>query len=650
MKASYLTIAAIVIIAVIVAAVIVHRGRGPGPSRIDPMTIPKFQNELVIPPIYAPTIEMDPATKKMSAYYTVDMTEFYEQILPPGYPKTKVWGYGGLVYDPTSPTNVKYVRNSPGPTFEAIQGIPSIVTWVNKITTPNMFAVDPTLHWANPNNMPMMPEMPWPLFPPGFVNAQSPVPLVPHLHGGEQQSYYDGDPDEWFTADGKHGSGYSTYTPTTSNSAVYYYPNEQPPATLWYHDHALGITRLNVMAGLAGFYILNKIEDPIATQLPSSQYDIPLAIQDRSFNSDGSLYFPSEGINPDIHPYWQPEFFGDTIVVNGKVWPNLNVEPRQYLFRLLDGSNARFYTLSLTDNDNQDMVYPFIQIGTDGGYLSAPVTLTSLTIAPGERADILVDFSTMPAGTKIIVRNTAAAPFPEGDPANFDEKTVGQIMQFTVEQGLSVAPETLPKLLNTIPALENNAPTRVLTLYEVDDNNGDPQMVTLNGQRWAGAITETPEVGSTEDWMIVNLTPDAHPIHLHLVQFQLVSRQNFRADDYTADWLALNGISDPVTQLPFPDNVVPETLDVSNYLQGTPIGPALNENGWKDTMQAPPGMVTIIRIRWAPLTAPTSGPNAPTPGVNLYPFDPTAGPGYVWHCHILDHEDDEMMRPYKVVP
>src|SRR3990170_3255893 len=264
----------------------------------------------------------------------------------------------------------------------------------------------------------MMPTPPFEPFPPGYPEAQSPVPLVAHLHGGEVQSYFDGGPDEWFTSDGKQGLGYSTLIPTNNNSAVYYYPNMQQPATLWYHDHALGVTRINVMSGLAGFYFLRDPADPIAPLLPSGKYEVPLAIQDRTFLTDGSFWFPNVGINPTTdHPYWMPEFFGNTIMVNGKVWPNMNVDRTMYRLRLLDGSNARLYTLTFVDQST-GMPLPIIQIGTDGGYLKAPVSLTQLTIAPGERAVILVDFRGLAPGTKVLLKNSAKAPFPAGTAAD----------------------------------------------------------------------------------------------------------------------------------------------------------------------------------------------------------------------------------------
>jgi len=628
---------------------------------LDPLTIPKYVNQLVKPPVYVPT------TIGGVNYYTINMTKFQQQIIPPStpnplnpllpFPTTEVWGYGGIVDG-----NV-FFRFAPAPTFEAMRGTPINVTWQNNITTSHMFAVDPTLHWANPRMMPMMPPMPWPAYPPGFTEAQSPVPLITHLHGGEVHSTSDGHPEAWFTYNGSRGDAFNVTAVGTGqpNEARFFYPNQQPPTTLWYHDHALGITRINVMSGLAGFYLLRDSWEftPGATgkrPLPFGVYEYPIAIQDRSFNVDGSMWFPKIGLDPMVHPYWQPEFFGNTIMVNGKVWPNLNVEQALYRFRLLDGSNARFYTLWFQVKPLNPLLNPpplmFYQIGTDGGYLSAPVPLTSLTIAPGERADILVDFSTLSPGDRVIVRNSAKAPFPAGTAP--DPKTVGQIMQFTVTGPLSDTsqPTTIPLTLpSTIPTLTPNAPSRTLTLIEKMGMLG-PTEIFLDGQRWAGnpiqAISEKPQVGSTEDWYIVNPTADTHPIHLHLVQFQLVSRQKFDAKKYLTDWMLLNFI-DPVTMTGLPlDKPTVNVPSLTPYLKGKSIGPAPNEMGWKDTIQMNPGEITIIRVRFAPLDYGLLGKTTYVPFTNQYPFDPTTGPGYVWHCHILDHEDNEMMRPYNV--
>ncbi len=640
---------------------------------LDPLSIPKYTNQLVIPPVYVPHWNYDYKTRQWVQEYKVDMTEFYEQILPTvdangaatGFDQTKVWGYGGIAKDKLTGQYLGYFRNSPAATFEATKNVPVRVTWINKITTPSMFAVDPTLHWANPNNIPMnmgmsmnekgVPEPPFPSFPPGFdgtqenpegyyYNAQSPVPLVTHVHGAVVKSDSDGGPEQWFTANGIHGADYRTTKSTANNSAVYYYPNQQEATTIWYHDHALGMTRLNVMSGLAGFYLIRDPCDQIADRLPKGKYEIPIAIQDRSFNLDGSMWFPSVGNVPDVHPYWNPEFFGNTIMVNGKVWPNLNVDQGQYRFRVLDGSNARFYNFSLTIvGTNQTL--PFTMIGTEGGYLQSAVKLNSIVIAPGERADILVDFSKLAPGTKIIMTNNAKAPYPAGDPV--DPETTGQIMQFTVGSKCGFTARWLPSILNptlkgTYPTLRPTNFTRTLTYFEEMNSDGEPLGVFLNGQRWVAPVTETPRIGSTEDWWLVNPTMDTHPIHTHLTMFQVLYRIPFNATAYEEDWMALNGM------VPLPINQTPTVLSVQPYLTGPAESPLASERGWKDTVQTPPGYVTVIRIRWAPQDAPVSGPCAPVPGVNLYKFDATTGPGYVWHCHIIDHEDNEMMRPYIV--
>ena len=342
-------------------------------SILDPTSIPKFENQLSAPPpVYQPTIIGAPGRVTQNDY-TVMMSSFEQQILPPSMGMlTTVWGYGGKVNDALTGESLGFVQNSPGPTFEAIKGIPVKVKWQNNISSPYLFAVDPTIHWANPNNISMTSTSPFPNYPPGFPDAQNPVPLVTHLHGGENQSFNDGGPTQWFTADGKHGPTYSTYEETDANSAVYYYPNTQQPTTLWYHDHALGLTRLNVASGLAGFYLIRDPEnDKVAALLPSGKYEMPLAIQDRTFNTDGSLNYPSTGTTADAHPYWNNSFLGNAILVNGKAWPNMNVDKAQYRFRILNGSNSRFYNLIFSNGMN------FIQIGSDGGYLQAPVELNS---------------------------------------------------------------------------------------------------------------------------------------------------------------------------------------------------------------------------------------------------------------------------------
>jgi len=639
----------------------------PAPT-LDPKSIPKFVDQLIIPPVFKPVAMMpDPYNPgQMIPYYEVDVTEFTEQILPTvdakgkatGFGPTTVWGYGGQVYKNPITGLPGYFAYSPGATFEVTRGTPIMVKWINNLNASgqmlsHLFPVDPTIHWADPKNLGMMmgpfPATP-PPFPPGFDNgiAQTPIPIVTHLHGGEVPSGSDGGPEQWFTQNGIHGNDYRTVIPTDLNAAVYYYPNEQLPTTLWYHDHALGITRINVMSGLAGFYLLRDPNDPVASSLPKGAYEIPLAIQDRAFlaknpTGNNEFWYDAIGVDPTVHPYWVPEFFGNAIMVNGKMWPNLNVEPTTYRFRLLDGSNARFYSLFFVDRVTK-AVLPFTQIGTDGGYLGAPVPLTSLTIAPGERADIIVDFSGLPVGTKIIMRNNAKAPFPRGTPP--DGSTTGQIMQFTVVAPTLTTPPPA-QLISwpiTIPALVPDTTPKQLTLIEVMGPNMVPAQLLLDGQAWDADPSEVTQVGSTVDWIIINPTADTHPIHLHLVQFQLVSRQKFDVTGYMAEWMKNNGVP-MITNKYMP--LTHTTVNVANlamYLKGPVMPPPPNEMGWKDTIQMNPGEVTIIRVRYAPQDAPTTGPGTPIPGVNLYPFDPWVGPGYVWHCHILEHEDNEMMR------
>ena len=649
----------------------------PGPT-LNPKTIPKYTQQLVIPPAYTPTNVLGVDTYSISMVSGVS-----QQILPAPLPATTTWAYSGVV------TGGGVLAHSPAATFEAVKGTPVQVTWTNAITSDYMFLVDPTLHWADPTNPTPGTMRMWDTFPPtapgiftntetdDTLNAQTTIPLVTHLHGGEVISDYDGGPEQWFTnnvAIAQHGPDYRSATIGQTNAATYYYPNEQEAATLWYHDHALGLTRINVMSGLAGFYLLrdptSTFDQYMTTNFEYGVNEIPIAIQDRSFNLDGSFWFDTVGVNPAVHPYWMPEFFGNTIMVNGKVWPNLNVDRGLYRFRVLDGSNARFYTISLKDQTTGAKL-PFTQIGTDGGYLKAPVTLKELTIAPGERADIIVDFSGIAAGTKIIVENKAKAPFPNG--AQPDPQTTGQIMQFTVSAnaGSFTGPVVYPVTgMNptlpvsgawpTLPAPQAfEAPAvnpRTLPLVEVMGALG-PLEVLLNGEKWMSSTTEEPRVGDTEDWVIPNLTADTHPIHLHLVQFQLVSRQKFDAAKYTTDWFALNADGSEMGNgmPPWLDDWTVKPLDVTPYLYGKVMPTPANEQGWKDTVKMNPGEVTVIRVRFAPQDAPTTGEGAPTagdPGTNPYPFDPSldTSPGYVWHCHIIDHEDNEMMRRYKVIP
>ncbi len=567
---------------------------------LDPMTQPQFVNPLPEPSVLTGT------------YHHITMTQFEQDLglLDPltGAPlMTTVWGYNGTY---------------PGPTIEAERGVPIDITWTNDLVDPSTGAplthflpVDQTLHWADPFGVGH-----------SMDPYYGPVPTVVHLHGGETEPESDGHPDAWFTPGFViKGEGWMKDT--------YRYHNEQPPTTLWYHDHALGITRLNVYAGLAGFYLLRDPEFEEDLGLPSGEYEREVVIQDRLFHADGSLAYPSVGINPE-HPYWTPEFFGDFIVVNGKVWPYMEVEPRKYRFRLLNGSNARFYDLKLVDFANGFPGPAFNQIGTDGGYLAQPVLLNdpanpnsqSLVIAPGERADIIIDFAGFAAGTQFLMTNKAKSPYPKG--ASVNPRTTGRVMLFKVVEPTGTDNSQIAAG-NTITPLSGPVATRLLTLNEVMGANG-PLAMFLDGKMWDGTITETPTLGSTEVWDIVNMTADTHPIHLHLVQFQLISRQKIRVNRYIKDYALLNPvIPADVTYNP----------PIGPYLVGQPSPPDANETGWKDTFRMNPGEVSRIIVRFAPIGETE---------VTDYPFDATAEPGYVWHCHILEHEDNEMMRPYKL--
>lgn len=583
----------------------------------------------------------------------------------------------------------------PGFTIEAQRGTPTEVKYVNNLVNPVLqqyITVDQTLHWADP------------LMQHGLLTPYAgPVPAVVHLHGGEVPSAFDGGPDSWFTPDGTGPGGTGFYNGPGYLTNVYAYPNEQEATTLFFHDHTLGATRLNLYAGLAAFYLIRDDRDTgLDTNtigLPAGSYEIEIALQDRMFDTNGQLLFPDIGINPE-HPFWVPEFFGDVMVVNGKSWPFLNVEPRRYRFRFVNGSNARFYELRLMNRATKAPGPAFWQIGTDGGLLDAPVKLNDpalpkpprLVIGPGERADLIIDFAGY-QGQTLTLLNSAKAPFPKGAAA--DPRTVGEVMQFRVNLPLagtdnSYNPATAAPLRAPMVRLANHVAgalaagvvpvaTRQLTLNEVMGLGG-PLEVLINNTKWdgtmspnAGGITEMPQVGSTEVWEIVNLTADAHPIHVHLLQFQLINRQMFNVNQYLKAYNAAfpavisngmnypGGVFVPAYGPPLPYVSTPKpggNPDITPFLQGLARPPEPNENGWKDTVIMFPGEVTRIVVRWAPQGVPVGAVGA---GTNTYPFDPTAGmdvtddgfgyaggPGYVWHCHIVDHEDNEMMRPYKV--
>jgi spore coat protein A len=536
---------------------------------LDPASLTKFMDPLPLLPVLAPN-----GTQHGLPLYEVAMTRFRQQLhaqLPP----TTLWGYDG-----------RY----PGPTLEARVGQALRVRWTNRLGSRFLLpeAYDPNLDGTN--------------------MGEPQVKTVVHLHGANVAADSDGYPEAWFT------DGFDIKGPSWTTE-VYEYLNRQPPAMLWYHDHAMGQTRLNIYAGLAGLYILRGEDEPA---LPRGPYEIPLLIQDKMFDTDGSLLYPVRDpatipTGPNHPGPWIPEFFGDTVLVNGKVWPYLEVEPRRYRFRILNASNARFYNLKL------DSGQPITLIGGDQSFLPRPQALRSIVVAPAQRVDVIIDFSGMHGN--VVLQNDARTPFPDGD--DIDLPTVGQVMQFRVNRKLaqpdtSLAVPPAPNLPDAAALARQARVTRNLALIEFDDPavNDEPIVALLNNLGWGGPTSAKVKLGSIEVWNIVNVTDDAHPIHLHLVHFQLLGRQALDAPRYRRDWV---GERAPGTG---PDPIPPQP-----YLTGKPEGPGPDETGYLDTVRVPPGQVTSIVVRFGDHTG-------------LYP----------WHCHILDHEDNAMMQRFEVIP
>jgi spore coat protein A len=439
-----------------------------------------------------------------------------------------MWSYGEAV---------------PGPTIEARTNRPILVDWVNTLPAAHFLPIDHTLH--------------------GAAADQPEVRTAVHVHGAKVPPQFDGFPEDWQTP----GQTYQAF-----------YPLNQDAATLWYHDHAMGIERLNQYAGLFGFFLVrDEAEDKLG--LPGGKYEIPLAFADRLFAEDGSLYYPDSG---DPAAPWIPELYGDAMLVNGKLTPYLEVEPRLYRFRILNAANSRTWLFSLSNS------HGFHQIGSDQGLLSAPVQLNQLQLSPGERADIVIDFSSA-RGQRLTLNNQS-----------------WELMQFRVAKSApqSLVPGPLvPATLRSIQPIPESASvkTRLMILREFMDIAPKRMLMLLNGTRWHEPITERPELDSVEIWSFANTTGDIHPIHLHLVRFQVLDRQSFNADEYL-----LSG------------NII---------YRGAPAPPPPGERGWKDTVQTYPETVTRIIVRFEGYTG-----------------------RYVWHCHLLEHAANEMMRPFEVMP
>ncbi|MGC4820251.1 multicopper oxidase family protein [Micromonospora sp. DT63] len=585
-----------------------------GVASLDAADIPKYVAPLRIPPAM-PAVATGPERDT----YVIGVRQFRQQILPPSWPRTTVWGYGSTAH----PGSFGY----PAPSIVARVNHPVRVTWVNQLVDgrgdflPHLLPVDPTLHWANPagGNANRDQHGRRDGDPRGY---RGPVPQVVHLHGAHSPQESDGHAEAWYLPVARDlpsdfavcGSVYDEFRSRFAErsglrwapgSATFEYANDQAPGTLWYHDHTLGVTAQNVYAGPAGFYLLggDDLPDgvlpgpgPAHDDPPDVRYrDIPLMIQDRSFTADGELLYPGERS-------WHGA--GSTIVVNGRTWPSLTVQRRRYRFRLLNASNNRFLLLSVAAHATARParpVLPIWQIGSDGGFLPEPVSHERVGLGPAQRVDAIVDFTDVPAGTELYLVNEGpdwayrggrpGVDFPPADP-----RSTGQVLRFVVTEATGPDPSVPPEQLRlpAHPGLPAAQRVRRLSLNErMSGSSGSMTMLlgTLDERgrprpmRWSDPATEQPTLGATEVWELRNFTRLVHPIHLHQAQFEVLGRGHSGR-----------------------------------------VPPAPGERGRMDTVLAYPWEVTRIKAR----------------------FDL---PGrYAWHCHLLEHEDNEMMRPLDVLP
>lgn len=616
---------------------------------LDPGIQPKFVNDL-------PT--MPALDVRDGGVFTLEIqqgSQWLGLVDADGNPlETQIWGY----------TLPGALPSFPGPSILAASGVPVDITFLNHLPQGAGFLpFDASI--ADPMVAQVIEDGYW--------------PLVTHLHGGHTDAASDGFPDAWSTQD-------DAETGPNFISDTNHYDNSQPAATLWYHDHTDTITRLDVAAGLSGFY--NLVDDTMqslvdAGVLPGRHFELNLAISDRSFTAEGQIYLPgadpadpvpgpidavtgehrtvADDLAEDFSggfPTILPEFFGDTILVNGMAWPKQEVAPTQYLLHLLDNSDSRFYVLGF---DN-----PWVKVtlvGSDGGLLPEAKTLIAgddlhhpgefILLGPADRNDVVVDFSDPHLlGQHITLLNSGPAfdPFngimpdgslPEGIQAATPEDSVGQVMQFnvaaspasclpsaSVADGTPLAPDT------TDPASVVPDHVRKLGLFEAEDDFGhilpelgpaeaatdiDGNPVAFGPLPFGAPATETMLQGTAEEWDIFNFTEDAHPIHVHLVQFQVLGRNAIDFIDTDADGMPDDRSGDGVVTAGA--NTAADDVVIGKDLALSP-----QDIGRQDTVTIAPG--TMVRL--------------------LMSFD-KAGE-YVWHCHILSHEDNSMMRPYVVLP
>lgn len=678
----------------------------------------------------------------------IHICEFDAKVLPPGTPgvtaNTRSWGY---VYGTACPASgsPSFTRDSfLGPVFVAIRNVGTQLKVVNDLGTAATtgvlaykYSVDQTVHWADPLNNEadhcshLAEDGDIPDFGSACAeNYTGPIPAAVHLHGGLVPAELDGGPDAWVASDGRKGHGYYTSALAPSNGFVYNYPNRQEAAALIFHDHVLGNLRLNLYAGIAGGYVIedptiiptdatgvwvsNAIASPpinscdpkskkcLPSNLPGSAEIIPVVIQDRMFDTNGQLFWPADSAagvqlspNPE-HPYWVPDFFGDAIVVNGKAWPYLEVQPKRYRFLFINASHSRIYDLKLG--------LPMWIIATDGGYLDKPVKVDNLPITSGERYEIIIDFAGK-AGQNLILANTAAAPYPNGTSPN--PATLGHVMQFRVQtpgtpivdnsynpaSGTPLRPEK-NKLVRLVKSNKGklavkNKQVAAIRQFVFNDVNGSAQdainpvtgetihylggrlEILANNTKWSGESTRTygdftPVTlggitnkysefngeGDIEVVEFVNLTGVSHAQHLHGTTFQVLNRQDFNKGAYVAAYNVafpggsfIAGFGPPLNYNP--SNASGKKYggnpDVKPFLQGSVIPPRPEEAGWKDTVIVLPNQVTRVAVRYAPTDLPVK-----TEAKDLhFSFDPSGESqyGFVHHCHMTEHEDNEMMRP-----
>ena len=651
---------------------------------------------------------------QMTDFYNIHVSKFSEQMHQDLAGPTHFLGYAD---DATQ--DHKYL----GGVIVAKRGTPVLLTVANKLANEAIIPTDPTV-MAGPYGL-TVGDLPY--------NR-----IVTHLHGGATPWFSDGTPFQWFTPHGIFGPSFRNVPGThpAPGTANHYYPMDQSARLLWYHDHAMGITRTNAYAGIASALVLvDDFEISLVNSgLLPDLVGTPLVIQDKAFvpaniltqdptwqwGGPGDLWYPHvyeanilTGGVPNPKGRWDwgptatppatgtmdlptpasliPEAFFDTILVNGGLYPVADVPPKRVRFRLLNGSQARFYHLNLYPEDTQaageakvgtagPVMY---QVGTEGGFLpkaavhnnttALPATVNpdgpfNLLLAPAERADIVIDFNGVAPGTSFILYNDAGAPFPMGDPLNdyftgdpdrtaaggAPSTTLGHgpntrtLMKIVVGTGTGDTQSTATWLTKINPKLRNNfltgnqpgllyhwngdpsasrfpftgAVTRRLTLNEDFDEMGrliqtmgTTKSKSLNNQglaSWGLAYmdkaTETPHAGATEVWQIFNLTGDVHPIHFHLVNVQLIQRQTFTGDP------------------------------TAEFSLGAPMRPHANELGWKETVRMNPGEATTIIMKF-------DLPHLPTRAMRTAVSPRTGGHEYVWHCHILEHEEHDMMRP-----